>query len=111
MHRYCVDISKPRPTVRADKELFSAIDASNSSVPIVLVLTKKDDFLDKTQFRLGKELKKSRPGLTEDERDAIVTDKAHQALMAEAERFKTKFRAETKSPLLGPVTTGDGKFV
>lgn len=111
MHRYCVDISKPRPMVRADTELFSAIDASNSSVPIVLVLTRKDDFIDRIIGRLGKELKKSRPELTEDERDAIVTDKAHKALVAEAESFKNIFCAETKSPLLGPVTTGKGTFV
>lgn len=37
-----MDINKPRVIERADKQLLHAIKASNSHVPLTLVVTKKD---------------------------------------------------------------------
>lgn len=42
----CIDINSPRTTQSATEKLFSAVSRHAKDVPIVVVATKKDDFLD-----------------------------------------------------------------
>lgn len=43
---FCVDINSPRTLQTATEKLFQAVGQYASDVPIIVVATKKDDFLD-----------------------------------------------------------------
>ena len=44
--RFCIDINSPRTLQTATEKLFQAVSQYAEDVPIVVVATKKDDFLD-----------------------------------------------------------------
>lgn len=46
MCRFCVDINSPRTLQTATEKLFQTASQFAAEVPIVVVATKKDDFLD-----------------------------------------------------------------
>lgn len=48
--RFCVDINSPRTLQTATEKLFLAVSQYAKEVPIVVVATKKDEFLDASCF-------------------------------------------------------------
>ena len=109
-HRYCVDVSKQRYVDDADEDLFRAIDASNSEVPIVLVLTKKDAFMKTIIGGALPNLMLTRPDLAPYQMLKIVRDEADEALKSTANEFLEKFQGITKGKLIGPILTTKGMF-
>lgn len=100
--RYCVDVSKSRFVDNADRELFNVIDGNNSEVPIVLILTKTDKFLDCMVGGLTRSQRKQKtPGFDVDE-------EARKALKQRATEFQENFRGITKSLLVGPILVDQG---
>ena len=58
VNRFCIDINSPRTLQTATEKLFKAVSEYASEVPIVVVATKKDDFLDIEFGAYRKALKK-----------------------------------------------------
>ena len=58
IQRFCVDINSPRTLQTATEKLFLAASQFAAEVPIVVVATKKDDFLDIEFGAYRKQLKK-----------------------------------------------------
>lgn len=44
--RFCIDINSPRTLQTATEKLFLAVSQHAKEVPIIVVATKKDEFLD-----------------------------------------------------------------
>ena len=57
MSRFCIDINSPRTLQTATEKLFMAVSTYAHDVPIVVVATKKDDFLDIEFGKCRKQLK------------------------------------------------------
>ena len=55
---FCIDINSPRTLQTATEKLFLAVSRYAEDVPIVVVATKKDDFLDIEFSKHRKALKK-----------------------------------------------------
>ena len=58
LYRFCVDINSPRTLQTATEKLFQTASQFAAEVPIVVVATKKDDFLDIEFGSYRKQLKK-----------------------------------------------------
>jgi len=106
---YCVDISKYRFVDDADTDLFKVIDANNSEVPIVLVLTKKDGFKNAiVGDEIGKQMSQMKPGLDMTKVYADAAQKAEDAVLQRTTEFRQRFVGITKSHLIGPIVTAEG---
>lgn len=46
LNRFCIDINSPRTLQTATEKLFLAVSNYAKEVPIIVVATKKDEFLD-----------------------------------------------------------------
>lgn len=57
-NRFCIDITSPRTLQTATEKLFQAVSEYANDVPIIIVATKKDNFLDIEFGARRKELKK-----------------------------------------------------
>ncbi|EME79104.1 uncharacterized protein MYCFIDRAFT_79773, partial [Pseudocercospora fijiensis CIRAD86] len=77
---FCIEINSARTLQTATEKLFQAVSKYANDVPIVIVATKKDDFLDIEFSAKRKELKKNKQPFDEDLCDQYAADKLQERL-------------------------------
>ncbi|KAF7185976.1 hypothetical protein HII31_12849 [Pseudocercospora fuligena] len=77
---FCIEINSARTLQTATEKLFQAVSKYANDVPIVVVATKKDDFLDIEFSAKRKELKKNKQPFDEDLCDQYAADKLQERL-------------------------------
>ena len=112
MHRYCVDINRNRYVEEADRQLFEVVRLTNSAVPLVLVLTKRDAWWNRIRSERMTELEEASEEADEDiNHDKIRQEANHAATIAveeRAQRFRQLFEA-LGYDFQGPVWTSHKK--
>ncbi|KXT04957.1 hypothetical protein AC578_10334 [Pseudocercospora eumusae] len=79
---FCIEINSARTLQTATEKLFQAVSKYANDVPIVVVATKKDDFLDIEFSAKRKELKRNKQPFDEDLCDQYAADRLQERLEA-----------------------------
>lgn len=77
---FCVELNSARTLQTATEKLFQAVGQYAHEVPVVVVATKKDDFLDIEYMAKKKELKRSGLPFDEELCEAYAEEKLHDRL-------------------------------
>ena len=89
LDRFCVDVNSPRILQKATEELFLACSQYASDVPIVVVATKTDNYLDIESAKFRRACKKAGQRLEEDACD----EHAAAQLLARIETIRTEMQS------------------
>jgi hypothetical protein len=107
MIRYCTYIDKPRWIEDADKDFFKIMAQSRSDVPIILVVTKKDEYEDKVSGKKRRELRST--GLSRDDIDQKVEEEVISQMKLRRAVLEKAFREIPNANFIGPVFISQGK--
>lgn len=94
-------IDKPRLIEDADRAFFKIMAESRSNVPVILIVTKKDDLEDKLESRIRRELKLS--GCPADEMTTRIEAGIRSQLMFKKEGFLKAFSELPDAQFMGPL--------
>ena len=80
IRRFCIDINSPRTLQTATEKLFLAVSQYATDVPIIVVATKKDDFLDIEFGAHRKAIKKGGQSFDEEACEKYAADRLQERI-------------------------------
>lgn len=104
--RFCVDINSPRTLQTATEKLFRAVSEHATDCPIVVIATKKDDFLDLEFSKRRKTLKKEGKRFDEEACDEY----AEEQLQERIEIIRKEMESVSGGRLDACLAVSQGKF-